>query len=381
MRLDSQRHLFDIPDEVTYLNCAYMSPLTRAAVAAGEGGLRRKAQPWKTTAPDFFTESETARGLFAQLIGATAEDVAIIPSVSYGIAIAARNLTLAPERHILLLAEEFPADVYPWRELTRDRPGAVVTLPRPADHDWTRALLDAINEHTGVVVAPNCHWTDGGFIDLRRIGQRTREVGAALVVDATQSLGAEPLDVAAVQPDFLVVASYKWLLCPYSTGFIYVAPRHQQGQPLEQAWLGRGGSDNFAALVNYRDDFQPGARRFDMGERANFALMPAVIAALRQLLAWGVANIAETLGERTAQIAAQAEQLGCAVSPAPLRARHMLGLRFNQPVPPDLAAQLAASQVYVSLRGSAIRVSPHLYNNDADIQRLFTVLRRVLQGA
>lgn len=378
MRLDSQRHLFAIPDEVTYLNCAYMGPLPRATVAAGEVGLRRKAQPWQVTAPDFFTESETARGLFAALIGATAEDVALIPSVSYGVAIAAGNLPLAAEQHILLLAEEFPADVYPWRELTRERPGAIVTVPRPADHDWTAAILSRINSQTGIVVAPNCHWTDGGWIDLCRIGRRCREVGAALVVDATQSLGAAPLDVAAVQPDFLVVAAYKWLLCPYSTGFVYVAPRHQQGRPVEQAWLGRGGSENFATLVHYRDDYQPGARRFDMGERANFALMPAVIASLRLLLEWGVANIAESLGERTEQIAAQAQQLGCAVSPAALRARHMLGLRCERPVPQDLAARLAASQIYVSLRGSAIRVSPHLYNTEADIERLFAVLRRVL---
>lgn len=378
MRIESQRHRFDIPEEVTYLNCAYMSPLLRETIRAGEAGLQRKAQPWKITAQDFFTDSETARDLFAQLIGATAADVALIPSVSYGIAVVTSNLEVAQGKHVLLLAEEFPADVYPWREATRGRPDAIVTLPRPADQDWTAALLRAMNERTAIVVAPNCHWTDGGFIDLPRIGQRARELGAALVVDATQSAGAAPLAVAEVQPDFLIVAAYKWLLCPYSTGFLYVAPKHHQGKPLEQAWLGRGGSENFAGLVHYRDDYQPGARRFDMGERANFALMPAVIAALRQVLAWGVENIAETLSERTAQIAAQAAALGCEVSPSALRSRHMLGLRFRQPVPADLAARLAASQVYVSQRGSAIRVSPHLYNTEADLQRFFDVLRKVI---
>ena len=378
MRIEPQRHLFDIPDDVTYLNCAYMSPLLQASVAAGEAGIRRKAQPWTLSAQDFFTESEMARSLYAQLIGATAEQIALIPSVSYGIAIAASNLPLLPDKHVLLLAEEFPADVYPWWAATQDRPDAVVTVPRPADHDFTAALLRAINERTGIVVTPNCHWTDGSYIDLCRVGQRAREVGAALVVDATQSLGAAPLDVAAVQPDFLVVASYKWLLCPYSTGFIYIAPKHHHGKALEQTWLGRGGSENFANLINYRQDYQPGARRFDMGERANFALMPAVIAALRQLLDWGVANIAATLEARTNRIAAQASQLGCEVSPAPLRANHMIGLRFKQPTPPDLAARLAASKVYVSLRGSAIRVSPHLYNTDSDIDRFIAVLREAL---
>src|SRR5207302_9711371 len=121
------------------------------------------------------------------------------------------------------------------------------------------------------------------------------EVGAALVVDVTQSLGASPLNVTDVQPDFLVSAAYKWLLGPYSLGFLYVAPQHRQGTPIEFPWINREGSEDFAQLVNYRSTFQPGARRFDVGVKSNFILLPMAIVALQQILQCGVAMIDMTL--------------------------------------------------------------------------------------
>src|SRR5690349_17940988 len=93
--LPSQRHLFDIPDDVAFLNCAYISPLPKASLAAGEEGLRRKARPWTIAPPDFFTTSETVRALFARLINANADDIAFAPAVSYGMAQAAYNIALA----------------------------------------------------------------------------------------------------------------------------------------------------------------------------------------------------------------------------------------------------------------------------------------------
>ena len=156
---------------------------------------------------------------------------------------------------------------------------------------------------------PNCHWTDGGLVDLVAIGARCREVGAALVLDVTQSLGAMPFEVGAVRPDYLACATYKWLLGPYSMGFCYVAPHRHEGRPLEHNWIHRKDSEDFAGLVAYRDEYQPGARRYDVGERSNFALMPMVVAALEQIFEWGVDEIAETLGNRTAAIAQRATGL------------------------------------------------------------------------
>lgn len=222
---------------------------------------------------------------------------------------------------------------------------------------------------------PHCHWTDGSIVDLVRVGEAARAVGAALFVDATQSLGAAPLDLAAVRPDFLVAGGYKWLLGPYSVGYLYVAPERLAGVPLEHNWITRAGSEDFTRLVDYADDFAPGARRYDVGERSNFALVPMAPAAIEQLSAWTVPVIASTISALTATIAAGAQDLGYAVAPQSLRGPHLLGLRRVAGLAPDIAARLSANRVYVSVRGDSIRVAPHVYNTPADVERLLDALR------
>jgi selenocysteine lyase/cysteine desulfurase len=377
-QLECQRAKFEIPQGITYLNAAYMGPLSRDAVAAGRSGLEMKAHPWTVTAPDFFEPVEEVRELLAELIDADAEGIALLPSVSYGIAIAAKNLPFPRGSRIVTLAEEFPSNVYAWRELTRDDPSGLIAVPRPDDDDWTSATLEHINDRTAIVAVPNCHWTDGGFLDLVRVGERAREVGAALVVDGTQSVGAMAFDVAAVRPDFLVCATYKWMLGPYSSAFLWCAPEHRSGSPIEFSWMPRRGSDDFPHLVAYQDAFRPGARRYDVGETSNFALLPAITAALRQTLEWGVDRIADyiqTLGDRTS---ACAESLGLGVAPASLRAPHLIGVRLRGADPSLVAKAMADADVFVSVRGNAMRVSPHVYNDSDDVDRLFEVLGAAL---
>ncbi len=216
--LDCQRHLFDIPDDVAYLNCAYISPLLNAVRDAGIAGTQRKSHPWEIFPRDFFTDAEEARGLFAELIGATANDVALGSAASYGTATAARNLPVQRGQRILVLQDQFPSNVYSWHALANESDGTILTLQRPQDDDWTRSVLEALDERVAIAALPHVHWTDGAMLDLVRIGARCREVGAALVIDGTQSVGVLPFDVNAIQPDFLAVATYKWLLGPYGAG-------------------------------------------------------------------------------------------------------------------------------------------------------------------
>ena len=378
MILPSQRHLFDVPDEVCYLNCSYMSPQLRSVREAGEEALALKSHPWKVTSAEFFDEPEHSRGLFARIAGGDPGGVAILPSVSYGMAVATMNLKVERDQNILVLDEQFPSNVYPWRKLAKQRNAKLVTVPRPADHDWTTALLEHIDENTAIVATPNCHWTDGSLVDLVRVGERAREVGAALVVDATQSLGAHPFSVSEVKPDFLISAAYKWLLGPYSLGFMYVGEAYREGTPIEQNWIVRAGSEDFARLVDYRDGYAPGARRYDVGERSNFTLLPMANAAMQQVLDWGIDNISETLGQTTDLIENRASKLGIEAVPAELRGRHMVGLHLGPHAPKDLAERLAAESVFVSVRGENLRVSPHLYNTGEDVERLFGVLASVL---
>ena len=378
--IPSQRHLFDLPDDVAYLNCAYMAPLMHSVVEAGLGGVRRKARPWEIAPPDFFSDPAHARGLFARIVNARAEDVAVVPAASYGMAIAARNLPLRPGQTIVLLADQFPSNLYPWRAAAARAGAEIVTVDAP-DGDLNAAVLAAIDERTAVAALPHCRWTDGALLDLEVIGERVRAAGGALALDLTQSAGALPIDMAKVRPAYAASACYKWLMGPYTLGFLYVHPDHQDGEPIEYGWSPRAGSEDFARLVDYRDEYAPGARRYDMGEMSNFHLMPMAVAALEQILAWGVDDIAATLTARTAAIAERARAIGLGSQPAERRAGHFLGLKFPQGVPPGLLDALAREKVYVSVRGTSVRVTPHLYNTDADVERLFAALEPMLAAA
>src|SRR5262249_18931226 len=167
---------------------------------------------------------------------------------------------------------------------------------------------------------------------------------------------------------------------PYSLGFLYVAPRRQNGRPIEHNWIARRDSEDFAGLVNYKDEFQGGARRFDVGERSNFALMPVAESSLKLITEWTVSRIQASLRLRTRAIAERGRrEFGIGSVPSHRRAGHYLGLRFAGGVPPDLPARLAANGVFVSVRGQAMRVTPHLWNTDEDVGRMFAVLRTALK--
>jgi selenocysteine lyase/cysteine desulfurase len=378
MMIPNQRHLFDLPDDVAYLNVAYTAPLLRAAADAGRVAIRAKENPWTVTSNDFFRSVETVRDLFAGLVGCHSDCVAIIPAVSYGIALAAKNLPVQEGQSIVVLHDQFPSNVYSWRSLASQKNAIIKIVPRPDDNDWTPALLESIKDNTAVVAVSNCHWTDGTLIDLEKIGERCRSRGAALVIDGIQSLGALPFSVERVQPDFLVAGTHKWLLGPYSFGFCYVDSKWHDGMGLEENWMNRADSEDFSRLVDYRDDYQKGARRFDMGESSSFILSPIAAAALRQLLAWGVENIAVTLQAKTDAIADRAKEIGLVVAPRKARAPHLIGISKPGGFRKELPNLLAQEKIFVSVRGESIRIAPHLYTGEEDIERLFSALRKAL---
>ncbi len=372
------RELFDLPDDVSYLNCAYMSPLARPVVAAGERGLRRKSRPWEITPADFFDDTETCRARFASLVNARADDIAVVPSVSYGITQASRNLPLARGRRIVVLAEQFPSNVYPWRALAERNGGVVETIHRPNAGGWTAAVVERLEAgDVDIAALPHCHWTDGALLDLDAIAECCDRRGIALVLDVSQSLGALPLDVQRIRPAFLVCATYKWLMGPYSLAFVYAREDMQAGEPLDLSWITRERAEQFAGLVNYEDRFQPGARRYDVGERANFALVPAAIAALDLLLAWTPARIQSTVAAFTGEIERAARSMGLRVSSIPERAGHFLGIRFPGGLPPDALQTFTDRRVFVSVRGDSVRVTPHLYNDEADRDRCLETLAQI----
>jgi selenocysteine lyase/cysteine desulfurase len=201
-------------------------------------------------------------------------------------------------------------------------------------------------------------------------------VGAALVIDGSQSVGAYPLDVTSVQPDFLVTVGYKWLLGPYGLAYLYAAPSWRtSGVPLEHSWLTRADAENFASLTDYSKSYRPGARRFDMGEFPQFVLTAMATAALEQVIEWGVERVQDSIAALTARAEDGAVQEGAEAVRRSDRVGHLIGIRPRAGVGDDLVSALAAARVYVSVRGNTIRVAPHVFNTEADIDSLLDVLR------
>jgi len=376
--IEHGRTCFDMPDEIIYYNCAYMSPQAHAVGEAGQRALTRKTTPWLIQPNHFYEESDRARSLFASIIGSRRGDIALIPSVSYGVGIAATNLPLRPEQSVLVLEDQFPSNYYPWLARTKQVGARLQTVKRPEDGDWTRAILEGLDETVAIAALPNGHWTDGALIDLERIGPICRERGVPLVVDGTQSIGVFPFDVTKVRPAFLVTAGYKWLLGPYSTAFLYADPAYRDGHPLEYNWITREGSENFARLVDYTDHLVEDATRFDVGERSNFMLMPMLIAALEMINDWGVERISATLGAYNRTLGERVAALGFQTAPEHLRVPHLVGLRFAGSLPDGLASSLKKHKVHVSVRGDAIRVAPYLYNTREELDRFAEILARLL---
>jgi len=374
--LACQHELFDVPSDVSYLNCAYQSPKLLQSITAAELELRRSSQPWTISSEDFFAPAERLRALFARLIEAEPADIAIVPSVSYGIAVAAANLAVNAEEHVVVLTEQFPSNLYAWRELIRQRESRLTVVDRPADGSWTERVLDSIDRSCAITALPGVHWTDGYRLDLKAISGRCREAESALVLDLTQSLGVMPFSVRETEADFIAVASYKWLLGPLGLSFLYVNPKHHQGRPIEYGWLGRDGSEDFSRLVDYTDRFQPGALRFDAGERTNNVLIAGATKALEQIVEWGTNNIQHYLSRLIQQIALKSEQRGLKCTPPEARAPHLLGIELPADKITQIAAALANEKVYLSIRGNKLRVAPYLYTSEQDVERLFDVMDR-----
>jgi selenocysteine lyase/cysteine desulfurase len=382
--LPSQRALFDIPRDVCYLNAASWSPLPLATQEAGRVGVARKGRPWLIDPALPGKQYERARRAAAWLINAEAEDVALISSVSYGVAAAAKLIAVPAGARVLVLENDHSSAVLEWTTRAPAGGFTVDVVARPSDGDWTTAVLAAIERPGAPPVAlasiSSVHWSDGGIVDMDRVVAALRRQGAMLLVDATHAVGVMETDVAKLDPDFLVFPTYKWLLGPYGRAFLYVAKRRQDGVPLEQTSYGRRAITSERETY-YRDvEFVAGARRFDMGERDHFISLEMASIGMELIAQWGCDAVAARLAALTARLADGLRDCGVGIPDAAVRAPHILSLRFAGGMPDDLIERLAAEQVYVAPRVGRLRVSPHVYNDEDDVDRFVAAFHRLARA-
>jgi len=379
--MESQKHLFNLPPDRIYLNCARRGPQSKKLAAIGVDAVKRQCNPDGYTNEDFFGIVQEIKVAFSNLISANDPDrIAIIPSASYGLANVANNLNLKKGEKIIVVGEQFPSNVYAWMDEVENS-GASIDFIKPPSlenrgQNWNTAILEAIDDSTKMVALGHVHWADGTLFDLKAIRTKTTAHNALLVIDGTQSIGALPFSVQEIQPDALISGSYKWMMGPYSLGVAYYGPAFDGGEPIEKNWINRLNSNDFTNLINYQPLYRPKANRYSMGEQSNFILSPLLLAAIGQLKSWGVENIQHYCSQITKNAVAEWREMGLYIENDAWRGHHLFGIRLNDNFDSTLLkAALEKAKISVSFRGTAMRVSPNVYNEESEVEKLVDCFR------
>ena len=354
-----------------------MSPQLKSVTEIGIQNVQRKSFPFEIQASDFFTQRTLLKKRFATLIDAKDyHSIAIIPSVSYGIANAAKNIRLTKGDEILVVDQQFPSNYYSWQQIAKEKEVIIRTVSPPSSLEqrgehWNRSILEVITEKTAAVAMAQVHWADGTLFDLKAIREKTNNVNAALIIDGTQSIGAFPFSVKDIDPDALICGGYKWLLGPYSIGVAYYNDRFYEGIPIEENWMNRLHSEDFSNLTAYQNNYQPKAGRFNVGESSNFILTPMLTRAIEQLIEWTPEWIQEYCKSISSEAISHLREKGCFIEDEAYRASHLIGVYLPSSVDSTLLKKrFAEDHIYVSFRGDAIRISPNVYNSKEDFDQL-----------
>ncbi|WP_299336223.1 aminotransferase class V-fold PLP-dependent enzyme [uncultured Psychroserpens sp.] len=381
----NQKQLFDIPEEVTYLNIASLSPSFKAVEKAGIDAVLQKSKPYTIPVSDFFDPVTELKGLFAKLIDTDEpERVVSIPSVSYGMATVANNIKLNPNDEILVIEEQFPSNIYAWKKLAKTYGAKIITIQNPGLKDyngkqWNQDILDAITVNTALVAMGQIHWSNGTLFDVKAIRKKTKEHNALLVIDGSQTIGAFPFSVKEIQPDALICAGYKWLFGPYGCAYAYYGSYFDHGEPIENNWANRLDSEKLSELTNYQPLYKPLSNRYAVGESGNFIYVKMQIEALKQVTKWTPKAIQDYCKSLSIDAAKELTDLGCIIEHPEYRSHHLFGVELPEHVNIDfLKTALQNQNIHVSFRGKYIRISCHLYNTTDDFKKLVKCIKSVL---
>lgn len=385
MKIQHKKHLFNLQDDVTYLNTASLSPSFKSVEAAGITSVLEKSHPYKIPSSDFFNPVIELKQLFAKLIDADNYNrIATIPSVSYGMATVANNIILNAGDEILVIEEQFPSNIYAWQALAKKYNAVIITIKQPETKTncgqlWNAAILDAITSKTAVVAMGNLHWTNGTLFNLKAIREKTRTYNALLIVDGSQSVGAIPFSIKAIEPDALICAGYKWLFGPYGCAYAYYGAYFDNGTPIENNWANRLGSENLSGLTTYQEAYKPLANRYDVGESGSFIYTKMQIAALKEILQLNPKAIQEYCEHITKETVNELKRLGCYIENDSDRSHHLFGVEIPMHVNiKALKAELKEKHIYISFRGNYMRISCYLFNTSKDFEKLLITVKPFL---
>jgi selenocysteine lyase/cysteine desulfurase len=376
---DWRQEWFEIED-ATYLNLAGQSPMPKVSIRAVQAALEAKKYPHQKPDSTFFEVPDRIRASIAKLIGGKPEQIALTSGASAGVAAVAYALTWKPGDEVITAKGEFPLQYTAWKPM-EEREGLKLKIVSPRERFITAEdLIAAITPRTRLVSVSLVRFDDGSLLDAARVADACHKQGALLLLDASQCCGAVPMDVNQLGADFIVSAGYKWLLGPFGTGFFWAKSEHLAAvRPGPFYWMAVAGSHNFAAL-NFEDP-KPAvsAKRWDSPEWAsyfnfNLAAMDVsvdfVVRMGPDLVAAHNRKLIELMFDRLPKDrfvpaspldAARRGPYGCFAARSPEKTAEV----YNH---------LRQENIVVSLREGNIRVSPHLYNTERDIDRLISVV-------
>jgi selenocysteine lyase/cysteine desulfurase len=379
LQTDWRQEWFEIED-ATYLNLASQAPMPRVTIRAVQAAIEADKYPHHQSDSTFFEVPDRIRASIAKLIGGKPEEIAITTGASNGMAAVAHGLPWNPGDEVITSKGEFPLQYTTWKPM-EEREGLKLKIVSPRERFITADdLLAAMTPKTRVVSISLVRFDDGSLLDAARVAAACHAQGALLVLDISQCCGAMPLDVRQLGADFMVCAGYKWLLGPFGTGFFWAKSELiAKMRPGPFYWMAVPGSHNFSSLSF--DDPKPGlaAKRWDTAESAsyfNFNLVAMDISADfvvrmgRETVAAHNRKLIDLMYERlpkdrcipASPLAADRRgPYGCFVARTPEKTV-------------ALYQKLRNENVIVSLREGNIRVSPHLYNTERDIDRLISVI-------
>ena len=361
---------------LAYLDCAYQGPFPQATVERIYQAIELKSRPDRLKAPEYFRLPERVRARLARLTGAEAGEIAITNSAMQGIGIAAAGLELGTGDEVVVASSNFPSNLFTWLHLRRK--GVTVKVIHPAGGDVTLDQVAAeLTARTRVLALDWVNYSTGSRIDLAAFGSLIHDRGGIFVVDGTQGVGANDLNLHALPVDVMACAAYKWLLGPYGTGFAYVA--HDLLDRLDLSvinWYAVEGAEDFDSLPQEEFRLIHDARVFDSGETGNFINLHGLEASLEFIEGITISTVNSHCRRLLHHLEVGLRARGYNLSAASLPGHESTILSFHastEGATGELYQKLSANYIAVSLRHGMIRVSPHLYNDEADIDRLLEI--------